>query len=239
MPQRSSITREKHDEVVALYNDGWSMDSIREMAFVSPSSIKRIVRAAKKQGRIKRSPHQLGKTKESVLLDQQIADLYNQYFSNAEIGESLGFTASTISRKIRRIRNAPGGEKIIKRNRRHTGRHRVMLERYRRFIGYYEAYIPYHEIAEKEGIAYETVRGVMARAKRQYPTVRLTRGEKRKRKALQLYAEGISRYRIADTLGVSMESVKRYLHKVNAGQVGRPPTKKGKENQYARSESDE
>lgn len=202
------------DCVIELYNDGWSLEAIRQMANVPPTTTKKIVAAARKRGEITRPKHQYGLTLEKDEEDQRMADLYNAYWSHADIADAMGYVKDTIRRRIKNLRERG----LIKRDKHMSFRHLAALERYRRFLRYYHVeLLSITEIAEREGIRKHTARGVLTRAQKLHPADDpiLFRRNRRKEKAKLLFAEGLYKKPIAEILRVSVSTVERYLKEDN------------------------
>lgn len=104
--KRMSKMRE-HDEIVRLYNDGWTLPTIARQTHMSLRHIRRIVKDARASGRITRPKSKRGRVPlnaeeklEDDRLNRQIADLYNQHHTQKAISQKVGFSSATIRRRI-------------------------------------------------------------------------------------------------------------------------------------------
>lgn len=99
--KRAAITKEAGDEMVCLYNSGYSVRRIAEKTEVSATTVKKIIREARRSGSTTRREHG-GAYK---LADAQIAqavEMHESGISVRQIAKTFGVTGATIRNYLSR-----------------------------------------------------------------------------------------------------------------------------------------
>ena len=211
---KNFASRSQRCEVLQLYNDGFTLRTIAENVRLSPRQVKRIVDTARSRGYVERRKRRNGRPHtesqqaiEDARINNIIAEMYNVWHTQREIAHEIGYSESTIRRRIKKIRR----EGRIKRE----GNRLFDMQSIARIVEKYDCGWAMKRIADEVGASTSHIRRIIyeEREKGNVSRSKGTVGRSRERDKIDqsiadLYNRFVTLEEIAKRLGISLSSVR-------------------------------
>ena len=218
---KNFASRSQRCDALKMYADGFTLRTIAERVRLSRRQVKRIVSTARSRGYVERRkrygrPHpESQQAIEDARINNRIAEMYNVWHTQREIAHEIGFSESTIRRRIKKIRR----EGRIKRE----GNRLFDLQSIERIVEKYNRGWAMKRIADEVGVSTSHIRKIIyeerekGKVSRSKGTVGRSReSDKIDQSIADLYNIFVTLEEIAKRVGISLSSVRNRVSKMRS-----------------------